>query len=139
MLITRCDGAFTKIILNFNNILPLSYLSFTYLLMILIYCMLIRIFKKTLISTVNSQLLLLQEWLATNKLTLNFKKSNFVIFHHYRKTLPRDINIKMFDNTSNKFVSLGSKKTVKYLGLLIYKDLTWNLISIILAIKLVKR
>ena len=90
---------------------------------------------KTLISTVNSQLLLLQEWLATNKLTLNFKKSNFVIFHHYRKTLPRDINIKMFDNTSNKFVSLESKKFVKYLGLLSDK----NLISIILAIKLVKK
>ena len=59
---------------------------------------------KTLISTVNNQFLLLQEWFPTNKLTLN------LIFHHYRKTLPKDINIKMFDNTSNKFISLESKK-----------------------------
>ena len=47
------------------------------------------------------QLQLLQEWLATNKLTLNLKKSNFVIFHNYQKKLPRDISLEMFDSCSN--------------------------------------
>mgnify|MGYP001793227721 CR=1 FL=1 len=36
------------------------------------------------------------------------------------------MNIKMFDNTSNKFVSLKNKKFGKYLNLLIDKNLIWK-------------
>ena len=39
---------------------------------------------------VNAELSKVQEWLVANKLTLNAKKSNFVIFHPYQKRLDRD-------------------------------------------------
>ena len=32
-----------------------------------------------------------------NKLSLNAKKSNFVIFRHYQKRIDYDVNIKIFD------------------------------------------
>ena len=73
---------------------------------------------KSLESVVNEELVKLHEWFTVNKLTLNLKKSNFVIFSHYRKTLSK-INIKVFDNSQNKFIALEHKRFVKYLGLLI--------------------
>ena len=39
---------------------------------------------------VNAELSKVQEWLVANKLTLNAKKSNFVIFHPYQKRFDRD-------------------------------------------------
>ena len=46
---------------------------------------------------VNAELSKVQEWLVANTLTLNAKKSNFVIFHPYQKKLDRDVMIKIFD------------------------------------------
>jgi hypothetical protein len=42
---------------------------------------------KALESTVNIELRNLYDWLTASKLTLNIKKSNFVIFHSYQKRL----------------------------------------------------
>ena len=80
---------------------------------------------KSLESVVNEELVKLHEWFTVNKLTLNLKKSNFVIFSHYRKTLSK-INIKVFDNSQNKFIALEHKRFVKYLGLLIDENLSWK-------------
>ena len=54
-----------------------------------------------------------------NKLSLNAKKSNFVIFRHYQKRIDYDVNIKIFDYSANSFVSLERKECVRYLGVLI--------------------
>jgi len=46
---------------------------------------------------VNAELSKVQEWLVANRLTLNAKKSNFVIFHPHQKKLDRDVILKIFD------------------------------------------
>ena len=58
---------------------------------------------------VNADLSKVQEWLVANKLTLNAKKSNFVIFHPYQKKLDRNVILKIFDIETNDFVFLDQK------------------------------
>ena len=68
---------------------------------------------------VNAELSKVQEWLVANRLTLNAKKSNFVIFHPYQKKLDRDVILKIFDIETNDFVLLDQKTYITYLGILI--------------------
>ena len=75
---------------------------------------------------VNAELSKAQEWLVANRLTLNAKKSNFVIFHPYRKKLDLDVILKIFDIETNDFVLLDQKTYIKYLGILIDSNLTWK-------------
>ena len=81
---------------------------------------------KTLESVVNEELLKVYDWLNANKLTLNIKKSNFVIFHLPQKKLNYQINIKIFEKKDNKYISLERKEYVKYLGILLDADLSWK-------------
>ena len=46
--------------------------------------------SKCLEETVNSELAKVSDWLYANKLTLNAKKSNFVIFRPYQRKM--DLN-----------------------------------------------
>ena len=66
-----------------------------------------------ILTIVNIELQNVYNWLTANKLTLNIKKSNFVVFRPYQPKLY------MFDNEKNKYVSLESKVYIKYLGVLI--------------------
>ena len=75
---------------------------------------------------VNAELSKVQEWLVANRLTLNAKKSNFVIFHPYQKKLDRNVILKIFDIETNDFVLLDQKTYIKYLGILIDSNLTWK-------------
>ena len=75
---------------------------------------------------VNAELSKVQEWLVANRLTLNAKKSNFVIFHPYQKKLDRDVIPKIFDIETNDFVLLDQKTYIKYLDILIDSNLTWK-------------
>ena len=68
----------------------------------------------------------LNSWLSANKLTLNIKKSNFVLFRPYQKKVISKIDIRTFDNFQNNFVSLENKEYVKYLGLLMDCNLSWS-------------
>ena len=74
---------------------------------------------KSLEETVNhdNKLLKVSEWLNANKLTLNAKKSNYVIFRPYQRKLGYSVNIQMFDNSIHTFTSLECKEHVKYLGI----------------------
>lgn len=81
---------------------------------------------KLLELTVNNELIKLCDWLTANKLTLNIKKSNFVIFKPYQKKTTLEVNIKMYDNSLQKYVDLECKEHVKYLGLLIDSKLSWK-------------
>ena len=81
---------------------------------------------RSLESTVNGELVSIYNWLTANKLSLNIKKSNFVIFHSYQKRIDYQVDLKMYDNNLNTYISLESKNYVKYLGLLIDSGLTWK-------------
>ena len=65
-------------------------------------------------------------WLTANKLSLNIKKTNFVIFHPYQKRLNHEVTLKIYDNHTHKQFSLERKDYTKYLGVLIDNHLTWK-------------
>ena len=81
---------------------------------------------KSLEVVMNAELLKIVEWLTANKLSLNIKKTNFVIFHPYQKRLNHDVNIKVNDNCLNKYFILECKEYVKYLGVMIDNHLSWK-------------
>ena len=81
---------------------------------------------KNLETTVNNELQNLSNWLTANKLTLNIKKSNFVIFRPYQKRLAYQPKLYMFDNEKSKYVCLESKVYIKYLGVLVDQHLSWK-------------
>ena len=82
---------------------------------------------KSLESTVNAEIFRVYNWLIANKLSLNIKKSNFVIFRPRQKKLNHQVNLKVFDHHNNSYISLECKNYVKYLlGLLIDENLSWK-------------
>ena len=64
-------------------------------------------------------------WLMANKLFLNVKKSNFVIFRPHQKRVDYDVNINIYDYSTNSLFSLERKECAKYLGVLIDPKLSW--------------
>ena len=81
---------------------------------------------KSLEQTVNTELYNLYDWLTTNKLTLNIKKSNFVIFRPRQKTINYRPKISIFDSETNSNVNLECKNYIKYLGVFIDENLSWK-------------
>ena len=71
-------------------------------------------------TTVNSELAQVQEWLTLNQLTLNIKKTNFIIFKSHKKLLRRDLRL-----TLNGTV-LQRVEDSKFLGIVIDQHLTWK-------------
>ena len=78
---------------------------------------------KSLETVINIELQKGCYWSNANKLTINAKKSNFVIFRPSQKKLSYHINLRIYDNTSNGHTSLECKDYVKFLGVLIDKKL----------------
>ena len=70
-----------------------------------------------------------------NKLSLNTKKSNFVIFRPYQTWMNFDITIKLFDHDKNSFILLERKDYVKYLEILIDLNLTWKQHILFISLK----
>ena len=81
---------------------------------------------KSLENTMNIELNKVYQWLISNKLTLNLKKSNFVIFRPYQKRLPFIPKICIKDPVRNTSVYVECKEYVKYLGVLIDYKLSWK-------------
>ena len=81
---------------------------------------------RSLETVVNEELRYIGNWLMVNKLSLNVKKSNFVIFRSYQKRIDYEVNIKIFDCSANSLVSLEKKECVRYLGVLIDSNLSWK-------------
>ena len=94
--------------------------------MVPIYFLLKKIWIKVTETVVNTELCKLYDWLTSNKLTLNISKSNFVIFHPKQKKPNYKPKICLFDNEKNEYATLESKEYIKYLGILIDKNLTWK-------------
>ena len=82
---------------------------------------------RSLEVTVNKELTSECNWLMANKLSLNTKKSNFVIFRPYQKRMNFEVNNhKLFDHDKDSLILLERKDYVKYLGVLIDSNLTWK-------------
>ena len=81
---------------------------------------------KVLEQVINSELTKVSEWLIANKLSLNIKKSNYVIFCPKQKKVNREISIKMYDTSANRYCSVERKDFVKFLGILIDCNLKWK-------------
>ena len=91
---------------------------------------------KSLEETVNKELKNVCKWLHVNKLTLNIKKSNFVIFRPPQRSLNYEIKLKVIDNSTNISSSLECKEYVKYLGVLIDNHLSWKYHVDYIAVKI---
>ena len=74
---------------------------------------------KFLGKTVNSELLKVSDWLNANKLTLNAKKSNYVIFRPYQCKFNYLVNIVLIDNCTQITTTPHCKDLVKCLGVLL--------------------
>ena len=98
---------------------------FTFFEMTQIFCMPTKILN-LLKKTVNNELVRVSDWLNANKLTLNAKKSNFVIFCPHQRKMDHSVNILMFDNSNHILTSLECKDHVKYLGVLLDSHLSWK-------------
>lgn len=71
-------------------------------------------------NQINEELKNVQEWLKLNQLTLNIKKSNFIIFKSNRKKNSIELKIKINDE------NIMRKQQTKFLGLIIDEHLTWK-------------
>ena len=74
-----------------------------------------------LLAKAKSTLKEVHEWYKTNKLSVNFGKSNFVIFSSIKKRVPMDIEKIYFNNCE-----ISRVKHTKYIGLEIDELLTWE-------------
>ena len=82
---------------------------------------------KSLEQIVTQELCNLRIYLTYSKeADFEYKKTNFVIFCPAQKRLTYQPKIIIFDNEQNKNVALERKKFVKYLGILIDRNLTWK-------------
>ena len=71
-------------------------------------------------DTLNEELKNVFQWLLSNKLSLNVKKSNFVIFRPVRKKPPRKINLEINSD------SIEELESTKYLGVILDQNLNWK-------------
>ena len=79
---------------------------------------------KELESLVNRELGNVNKWLKANEVSLNIKKSNFVIFRPRQKNIPFILRIRFLDCVTNTYANLVMK--VKYVGLMIDSNLSWK-------------
>ena len=90
-------------------------------------CCMLTLIWNLLKKTVNSELLKVSDWLNANKLTLNARKSNYVIFRPYQRKLNYSVNIEMIDNCTQIPTTLQCEDHVKYLGVLLDSNLSWKI------------
>ena len=63
----------------------------------------------------NNKLFKVQTWLKANKLTLDIKKSDFIIFHPYRHELANQMSIKIFEHFFQKIFPLNANNLLSIL------------------------
>ena len=88
--------------------------------MMLIYYILSHKDIKTLSDTANQELCKVANWLAANKLSLNVRKTHFVIYKAKNKKMANNITI----NIGNQ--SIEQVNNTNFLGLNIDQDPSWK-------------
>jgi len=85
------------------------------------------------VETLNAKLFKLSDWLKSNKLSLNVKKCNYILFGH--KTVPLcDTELRVvLDN-----YTLDEVQRTKFLGIIIDSKLTWSSQVQYVSIKIMK-
>ena len=71
-------------------------------------------------SDINNELVNINTWLCANKLSLNIKKSNFVLFHPPQRKIT--LHVKLYISGT----SLQKENCIKYLGIMIDSNLSWK-------------
>ena len=79
--------------------------------------------KKMLKKSVNTEAKLLFEWLINNKLTLNFKKTKYMLIANNNKLTVKDR--KKFRVTLGNY-TIHEVDQIKYLGVIVNNNLNWN-------------
>ena len=74
---------------------------------------------QSLLSIVNNELKLVQNWINANKLSLNVDKTHYILFSNSLKLLPGNV---LIDNTN-----LIQVQSTKFLGIYIDSDLSWKI------------
>lgn len=74
----------------------------------------------TLETTINNELSKVQNWLNDNKLTLNIKKTHYILFKSHRRKCDKDIPLEVNNQKVMKV------KQTKFLGTFIDEHLTWR-------------
>ena len=74
---------------------------------------------------VNDELTKVKKWCDINKLSLNIKKTHYMIIKSRQKKSPHNFNIKITNNNGT-FNQLERKAHVKYLGVLIDESISWK-------------
>ena len=69
---------------------------------------------------INNELVNINTWLCANKLSLNIKKSNFVLFHPPQRKIT--LQVKLYISGT----SLQNENCIKYLGIMIDSNLSWK-------------
>ena len=77
--------------------------------------------KHKLSKEINAELEKIVEWLALNKLSLNAKKTKFMIFHHKQKSIENIVPKLMINN-----VVIERVKVFNFLGVTIDEHVTWK-------------
>lgn len=76
-------------------------------------------------SLVNEELIKVKEWCNQNKLSINLKKTNFMIIKSPWKKLTYSPDIKIY-NDDGTSTSLEKKDHIKYLGVIIDDTISWK-------------
>ena len=78
-------------------------------------------------TLVNQEILKVKEWCDINKLTINFKKTNYMIIKSPKKKMHNTFDIKILNNEGSSY-SLIQKDHIKYLGVLIddTTEISWK-------------
>ena len=78
---------------------------------------------KQLFTAVNKELQKLGDWLTSNKLSLNIKKTKYTFFH--KNSVKGSIPLKLPDlHIFNKTIERTS--SIKFLGVILDEHITWN-------------
>src|SRR6218665_2607324 len=76
--------------------------------------------RQDLITIINKELQLLDEWFRVNRQSLNIDKTNFIVFHTSRKTIRQMQNEININGVNIKQVVIS-----KFLGVILDEHLTW--------------
>src|SRR5579872_6299102 len=74
---------------------------------------------------VNSELQILSDWFKVNKLSLNIKKTNYMLFGYRDIPLNDQINVSPFQITIEN-EQIAKVDSTKFLGVIVDKKLTWQ-------------